>query len=188
MENPLELFSKQQAIVACFVQHLAYARGIRAAMESFIEHSRFWESTASTHLGQATVDWCKVFGTDCEPTHWKKLVADDAGKQAIEEFRSGIRAKTGLTQPEWQAYHQKMVSLRGKFVAHFELNKPFSEPTPVFDTALHVTYAYQEWVKPLFRKALSEQSHPEIWAEPPYIFISQYETWKAEAFSIASPK
>jgi hypothetical protein len=51
-----------------------------------------------------------------------------------------------------------------------------------------VTYAYQERAKPLFQEALVEQSHAAIWAEPPYIFISQYEIWKAEAFAIASPQ
>jgi hypothetical protein len=68
MKYNLEVLSKQQHILASFVQHLAYARGIRAAMEAFTEPSQFWEATASAHLGQATVEWCKVFGTNSETT------------------------------------------------------------------------------------------------------------------------
>ena len=155
-------------------------------MEAFTEHSQFWEATASAHLGHATVEWCKVFGSYGEETHWNNRVTNDAGKQAIKDFRRRIEAKTGLKKPEWQAYHQTMVELRGKVVAPCDLSEPFRGTTPVFDVALKVAYAYQEWIAPLFREALLEQSLPEVWAEPPYIFTTQYELWKAEAFSIAS--
>ncbi len=186
MEYSLEVLSKQKDIVACFVQHLAYARGVRAAMEVFTEYSQFWEATASAHLGQALVEWCKVFGSYGEKTHWTKIFVGDAGKQAIEEFCRGIPTKTDLTKPEWKAYYKKMRSLRDTFVAHHDLSKAFSEPIQSFDAALQVAYSYQEWVTPLLREALLEQSLPAVWAEPPYSFISQYTIWKDEAFSIAS--
>jgi hypothetical protein len=69
------------------VQHLAYARGIRAAIEAFTAYSQFWDVTASAHLGQATVQWCKVFGTNSETTQWKKIFTAAAGAQAIDDFR-----------------------------------------------------------------------------------------------------
>jgi len=187
MEYNFEVLGQQYAIVASFVQHLAYARGIRAARVPLTEHREFWESTASAHLGQATGEWCKVFGSYGEKTHWKKLVAA-AGEQAFEEFRRRILSQTGFTAPHWEDYHNKMLSLRNTFVAHRDLRKPFSEPIPIFDAALQVAYAYQEWVEWLLMKALPEMSLPETWSKPPYIFISQYETWKAEAFSIAGPQ
>ena len=81
-----------------------------------------------------------------------------------------------------------MLALRNTVVVHVDPAKPFREATPVFTVALQVSYAYQEWVTPLLREALLEQSLPEVWAEPPYSFISQYEIWKAEAVSIASPR
>ena len=45
----------------------------------------------------------------------------------------------------------KLIANRNKFVAHLDLSKPFNEPTPIFDTALQVACAYQEWVKWLIR-------------------------------------
>lgn len=186
MKYNFEVLSRQYAVVAFFVRHLAYARGLKDAAANLTDRREFWESTASAYLELATVAWCKVFGSDGEneKTHWKKIFADDAGEPAIEEFRSKVLSKTGLTKKQWSAYHKKMLGLRNKFVVHLDLSNPFNEPTPTFDTALQVAYAYQEWVKWLIR-ASAGKSTPVIWDNP--AFVSQYEQWKSEAFSIGMP-
>jgi hypothetical protein len=181
MKYNFEVLSRQYAVVALFVRHLAYARGLKDATANLTDRREFWESTASAYLELATMTWCKVFGSDKEEAHWKKALADDAGEQALEEFRSIVLSKASLSSEQWAAYRKNMLSLRDKFVAHLDLRKPFNEPTPIFDSALQVAYAYQEWVKWLIRAA-SDKSMPVIWEDP--AFISQYEQWKAEAFSI----
>ena len=129
-----EVLSRQYGVVALFVRHLAYARGIKEATANLIDRREFWESTASAYLELAVVEWCKVFGSDGEKTHWKKVLADnikEIEEQDLEDFRRRVLSKTGLTQKEWDTYHKKMLSLRDKYVAHLDLSKPFSEPAYV---------------------------------------------------------
>lgn len=183
MKYNFEVLSRQYAVVALFVRHLAYARGLKAATENLKDHGEFWGSTASAHLELAVVEWCKVFGSDGEKTHWKNIFAEGAEEQAIEEFRRRILSKTSLAEKQWKAYHKTMLGLRNKFVAHLDLSMPFNEPTPIFDTALRVACAYQEWVKWLIRASVGRFT-PVIWEDP--AFISRYEEWKAEASSIVS--
>lgn len=188
MKYNLEVLKQQQGILTSFVQHLAYARGVRAAIETFTVHSQFWAATASAHLGYATVEWCKVFGTNRETTQWKKIFTAAAGTQAIDDFRRALLVHAGLDDPQWKECHEKILALRNTFVAHHDLKNPFRAPTPHFDAALLITYAYQARVKPLYQEAFLEQSLPETWAEPRDIFIAQYEIWKAEALAIVSPQ
>jgi hypothetical protein len=185
MHYNLEIFSQHNIVVPCFVRHLAYARGIKAARDLLAEPQWFWAATATAHLGQATLDWCKVFGNDSEEIHWKKIFADTAQEPAMEQFRRDIVAKTGLPKPEWDAYREKMVALRNTVVAHVNPAQPFSGATPLFTVALQVAYAYQEWVTPHLRAALREQGQPEVWAEPAESFSSLYARCKAEALSLA---
>ena len=74
MKYNFEVLSRQYAVVALFVRHLAYARGLKAATENLKDHGEFGGSTASAHLELAVVEWCKVFGSDGEKTHWKKML------------------------------------------------------------------------------------------------------------------
>src|SRR5437660_12024886 len=85
MDYNKKLFSRQYPIVAFFVRHLAYARGLKAAMDNLTDHREFWESTVSAYLELATVAWCKVFGSNNEQTHWKKTLTDNIEKQTREE-------------------------------------------------------------------------------------------------------
>ena len=172
----------QYPVVALFVRHLTYARGLQA-INNLTNHREFWGTTASAHLELATVVWCKVFGSYNEKTHWKKTLTDHIEEQASEDFRRRVLSKTGLTQKQWEAYHKKMLGLRDRFIAHLDLSNPFNEPAPLFDTALQVAYAYQEWVKALIKASLGN-STPLVWEDP--AFISQYEQWKADASSIVS--
>ena len=66
MKYNFEVLSRQYAVVALFVRHLAYARGLKAATKNLKDHGEFWGSTASAHLELAVVEWCKVFGSDGE--------------------------------------------------------------------------------------------------------------------------
>jgi hypothetical protein len=178
-----QVLGLQYPVVALFVRHLAYARGLQTTIDNLTNHREFWGVTASAHLELATVAWCKVFGSYNEKTHWKKTLTDNIEEQASEDFRRRVLSKTSLTQKQWDAYHKKMLSLRDRFIAHLDLSNPFNEPAPLFDTALQVAYAYQEWVKVLIKASLG-RSTPLVWEDP--AFISQYEKWKADASSIVS--
>ena len=90
--------------------------------------------------------------------HWAKTPTGDIVQQALQDFRHRRLSKTGFTQEQWETYHKKMLDFRDKYVAHFDIRKPFDEPVPLFDPALQVAYTYQEWVRELIRPALPNQS------------------------------
>ena len=95
MKANLKVIDRQYPVVAFFVRHLAFSRGLQTALNDLTDHQEFWGSTASAHLGLAVVEWCKVFGSDGEEAHWKKALVDP-DKQDLDEFRRRISIKTGL--------------------------------------------------------------------------------------------
>jgi hypothetical protein len=172
-----ELFDHQYPVVVFFVQHIAYYRGLRTVYNDITQHREFWRSTCNGHLELATLAWCNVFGSYKEDMHWTKTPAGKMAEEARKDFRDRVLCETGLTQEQWERYHQEMLDFRDKSVAHLDLRDPFDEPIPRFDTALHVANAYQEWARDLIKPVLLNQ--PTL--------ISQYEHWEADARS-AGPR
>ena len=159
-----------------FVRHLAYYRGLLDAKERLTHNIEFWDSTRDGHLKLAAIAWCSVFGQDSENLHWKNTPKDNL-QQAQQDFRNMLFSRTGFNPQQWKAYHKDMVDFRSRFVAHFDLRtriEPVPVPLPQFDPALHVAYAYQEWVSALDSRYSFR--HPTL------SFI--YEQYKAEAFSL----
>ena len=175
MGYAFEVFRNQYPVVVFFVQHLAYNRGLKAAGDSPTACKAFWTATMDGHLKIATMAWCNVFGSRKENMHWAKTPTGDIVPQAQQDFRHRVLSKTGFTQEQWETYHKQMLDFRDKYVAHFDILEPFDGPVPLFDSALHVAYAYQEWIRELIRPALLNQ--PTL--------SSLYEQCKAEA-SIAA--
>jgi hypothetical protein len=182
MKYNAEVLDHQYKAVLFFIQHLAYYRVLQAAYGGIADHREFWRSTCDAHLKLATVAWCNVFGTYSEELHWTKTPADSIAQQAQQDFRRRILSSTGLAQDQWKTYHDEVVDFRNRFVSH---NNAFGEPVPVFDSALQVACLYQAWVKELI-KASADKFAPVIWGDP--AFVSRYEEWKAEAFSIVRPE
>jgi hypothetical protein len=104
----------------------------------------FWTLTIDAHLVRATIEWCKVFGSNNNPTHWKKLSVAQS-EVLWNSFLGGLFQATGLDEQDWRQYRKSIVDFRNKFVAHRELH--FSEPVPGFDNALAATYYYDNWVR-----------------------------------------
>jgi len=131
----------------------------RVARQSYQESQlkdEFWTLTIDAHLLRATINWCMVLGKDNEPTHWKRLVRHSEAE--IKSFREGLFRTAGLDDQAWSNYWTSMTSFRDKFAAHREL-EPYSDPVPDFDTALKVSYHYDNWL----RNSIAIG----IWDEPP---------------------
>ena len=133
-----EVFRNQYPAVVFSVQHLAYNRGLKAAGDSPTDCKAFWTATMDGHLKIATIAWCNVFGSHKEDVHWTKTPSGDIVQEAQENFRHRVLSKTGFTQEEWETYHKKMLDFRDKYVAHFDIWKPFDGPVPLFDPARDV--------------------------------------------------
>jgi hypothetical protein len=153
MHYDRNVFRNQLPTVNRFVSHLTYYQILNKGYTERRLRNDFWYITIEAHLFAATMNWCKVFGSDdCNPTHWKKL-----SENQLERFRKGLFQETGLDEKRWHLYWTSMTDFRNKFVAHRELH---FEPTPPnFDTALAAAYYYDEWV----RKIIS----PDTINDPP---------------------
>jgi hypothetical protein len=91
----------------------------------------FWIMTINLLAESATVEWCKVFGSWDEDTHWKNAVPANQHDQVHAE----LLAVVGLGKNEWVAYRESIVDYRNQIVAHHDLNATVAK-TPQFDVAL----------------------------------------------------
>ncbi len=91
-----EIFSVQYPILKNFICHLSYYRVLFRLYKEEEVHSEFWTRTIDAHLLRAVIDWCMVFGTDNNPTHWKKLPAKNKDRH-IKAFRRLLEVEADLS-------------------------------------------------------------------------------------------
>ncbi|WP_216599476.1 hypothetical protein, partial [Vibrio hepatarius] len=65
-------------------------------------------------LCDTVVSWCKLFGSDIEECHWKKIIVDHKG------FRDRLFAELGITPQKFRDYQLKVLDFRNKWVVHYE--------------------------------------------------------------------
>jgi hypothetical protein len=123
---------------------LTYYRVLSKGYKAHPLQNEFWTLTIDAHLLRATTDWCMVFGSPKNPTHWPRLSITDS-QRINESFREGLFKATGLDQKTWTQYWKAITDFRNRYVAHCELE--FSSPVLSFDTALIVAYCYDNWVR-----------------------------------------
>lgn len=139
------IFVSQFPIVKNFVYHLSYYRCLHKTYSKADFLSEFWAYTNDAHLLQATISWCKVFGSDgCNETHWKNLNSGDMEKLKLS-FTEGLKSSCGMAADEWKKYWQEITNFRNKYVAHREVR--FNAPVPSFDRALDIAFFYDRWVR-----------------------------------------
>lgn len=78
----------------------------------------FWVMTVNVLSGTATVEWCKVFGSWGEDTHWTQVIP----KERHDIIQAGLLGAVGLSQEDWGDYRESILSYRNQMVAHHDLN------------------------------------------------------------------
>ena len=63
-------------------------------------------------LGDATVRWCQVFGTDSEENHWKKTLSNH------DEIRLGLLDCADIDINIYKKYHDDMIDFRNNGISH----------------------------------------------------------------------
>jgi hypothetical protein len=91
----------------------------------------FWIMTMNLLADTAAVEWCKVFGSRSEDTHWTRIIPG----VRHEEIRSGLLDAIGLTQEEWDDYQEAIVRYRDQMVAHHDLDATVAT-YPHYDAAI----------------------------------------------------
>jgi hypothetical protein len=78
--------------------HVVRSVGLKRSLSAVDPRPRlnFWRLIYGNQLDIAVIEWCKVFGSDAEASHWKTIVPMDGHGR----FRSALLAYTGLTQGE----------------------------------------------------------------------------------------
>jgi hypothetical protein len=150
-----DVFINQFPLVKFFIYHLIYSRVVRDSYRESQLQDEFWTLTIDAHLLRATTNWCMVFGSESEPTHWKHLI--ESSESDAKSFRNGLFSETGLSEAVSQEYWTDMKQFRDKWVVHREL-KQFTDPIPDFNIAFSVAYHYDRWVRSIIS--------PDICGEP----------------------
>lgn len=91
----------------------------------------FWIMTVNLLADAAAVEWCKVFGSRDEDTHWTRVIP----KERQDEIRVGMLKAIGFTQEEWEEYWNSIVSYRNQMVAHHDLDATVDK-YPHYDVAI----------------------------------------------------
>ena len=97
----------------------------------------FWRLIHGGFLDLPVLDWCKIFGSNAEPTHWKGVVHD------IDKFKNDLFSYLEITQAEWVEYWNHMKDYRDELVAHYDLDSDVST-YPSLDLALRSSYFYYD--------------------------------------------
>jgi hypothetical protein len=118
-------------------------------------HLNFWRLIYGNQLDIAVVEWCKIFGSDSEATHWKKVVPTvDHGR-----FRTDLLVSAGIAGRAWTSYWKEMKTYRDNLAAHH--NSAVRVPNfPKLDVALKSSYFYYRYVIKELR-ALGEARFPD---------------------------
>ncbi|MFM0279991.1 hypothetical protein P0D75_18430 [Paraburkholderia sediminicola] len=143
--DPREPVETHIQIIWSFVRLVVVKRALADVLpETKID---FWRIIQGASLDLGLIEWCKVFGSNADDTHWTKAVP----AAQHDDFRKGLFAAVGMTDKEWEAYWKKMTGYRNELAAHHDLNAKTTH-YPNFDAALEASYyyynsfLYPEWV------------------------------------------
>jgi|SRR5579859_969727 len=123
--------------------HVVRSIGLKRSLTAVDSHPRlnFWRLIYGNQLDISVIEWCKVFGSGAEATHWKKLVP----MRDHSRFRSSLLAYASLTQGEWASYWKKMKEYRDNLAAHH--NSAVRVPNfPKLDVALDSSFFYYAYI------------------------------------------
>jgi hypothetical protein len=91
----------------------------------------FWIMTVNLLADAAAIEWCKVFGSREEDTHWTRVLP----KGRHEQIREDLLNRMGLTEEKWKEYRDSIVSYRDQVVAHHDLEATVAK-YPHYDVAI----------------------------------------------------
>jgi len=119
------------------IRNIAKYRSLAKFKDNF--NQNYWILIYNNFFDVAVLEWCKVFGTDSEPTHWKTIVQDH------ETFRNGLLNSIGLNEQGWNTFWQSVNSYRNNIIAHFRRIPGLSYPS--LDVIMKSTFYYYEWLQ-----------------------------------------
>jgi hypothetical protein len=120
------------------VRNAANYRSLKAVHRDIFSQS-YWIIISNNFYDMAILEWCKIFGTDNEPTHWKTLVNDH------NSFRNGLLKHIGLDVLGWQSYWEQIRDYRNNALTHHR-KSPMVTQFPPIDNVLKSAFYYYDWL------------------------------------------
>ncbi len=119
----------------------------------------FWQHVHSALMGAFVINFCKLFGVDCNDRFWKQLTIEQ------KEFRERIYSATGFDYNHWMDYRKSMTELRNRISVHLT---PYSKirDIPDFEPARQMLQICHHWFAELYQQLGMALSGPM--AEPEY--------------------
>lgn len=100
------------------------------SLDNYTGNLHPYRTICNALIGDACINWCKVFGSDAEATHWKNVIDDHT------HFREVLFSELGITAIEFRSYWNDMLQFRSNIIAHFNSEHFATGFTPGFDTAI----------------------------------------------------
>lgn len=115
----------------------------------------FWRIIYGNLLDISVLEWCKIFGTNSEPTHWKNIVPEDDH----DSFRQDLLKNIGVDHEAWGSYRGELKTYRDTRIAH-HIEELSPQNYPQLDLALQSSYFYYDYLIKRLR-SLGNQSFPD---------------------------
>lgn len=131
--NPRELILKHIDHIVDIVRYVHLKKALTSVNDS--PHLNFWRVIYGGLLDLAVLSWCKLYGSNAEPTHWKELVIDH------EKFRSELLSTLDIDSKTWADYWNHMKYYRNEYIAH-DLDEKIVDTFPTLDLALESCYFF----------------------------------------------
>ena len=150
---PLELLHAQLYRLLYLSRTAALKRAIESVNAN--PHLNFWRIVLGSQLDVAVLEWCKVFGSHNEATHWKQVVPPEEHTS----YRDKLLSELGVSEDQWVDYWQHMKAYRDNLVAHHIENhnvKDYPSLTPAMASA---AYHYR-YLLPLIQR-FDDTPYPE---------------------------
>jgi hypothetical protein len=137
-------------------------------------NQNYWILISNNFFDIAVLEWCKVFGSKGEATHWSSHVKDP------DAFRAGLLARLSMSEADWVIYWEKIKSYRDQFVAHHDpklANSAYPDLTPALSACF---FYYEILIRELH--LLKVFDYPDSLEEYFYNARSQFNEFSAIAY------
>ena len=146
-------------------RNYAIYRAIDAQLESRDLNSNFWRVARNSCRDMAIIQWCKLFGSWSETTHWKN-------HSFIKDFEIEILKKTNISYDLWKKIHDCILEYRDKNVAHIDLDD-WERNIPFMSLAMEILYcSYDAFISPSYNNLNLRDEFIRVFDDTKQAFIS----------------
>ncbi len=99
-----------------------------------LKHSNFWRVISNSALDITVIDWCKLFGSYKEATHFK-----NCAERGIDDFENQVLVVSNIAKSEYELLHDGFLAYRDRSAAHIDIDN-WQVNVPYLSNAIDITY------------------------------------------------